>query len=162
MLYIFFFLFEKSLDRYQINCRCLWSYRVWDWERAWITIGIVCLFQGLCHPYFITIPIAHVKSPCSLFLFDPSNIISSPLTARVIGAPKMILQPIFSIFPCSPLPSGICQTPGLSIPWCCLPISSSVCLVFFPLSLCLKRWFWPDLMNGKHAHTTAVCVSLQS
>ena len=37
-----------------------------------------------------------------------------------------------------------------------------VCLVFFPLSLCLARWFWPDLMNGKHYRTTAVCVSLRS
>ena len=46
-------------------------------------------------------------------------------------------------------------------PWCCLPTSSSVCLVFFPFSLCLARWFWPDLMNGRHYHTTAVCVSLQ-
>ena len=33
--------------------------------------------------------------------------------------------------------------------------SCSVCLVFFPLSLCLARWFWPDLMNGSHDHTTA-------
>ena len=38
------------------------------------------------------------------------------LTARVVGAPKMISQPDFSIFPCSPLPSGTCRTPGLSIP----------------------------------------------
>ena len=38
----------------------------------------------------------------------------------------MILQPVFSIFPCSPLPSGTCRTPGLSIPWCCLPTSSFV------------------------------------
>ena len=88
-------------------------------------------------------------------------IIINPLTARVFGAPQMILQPVFSIFPCSPLPSGTCRTPGLSIPWCCLPASSSVCLVFFPLSLCLATWFWPDLMNGKHYHTTAVCVSLR-
>ena len=29
-----------------------------------------------------------------------------------------------------------------------LPTSSSVCLVFFPRSLCFARWFWPDLMNG--------------
>ena len=36
-----------------------------------------------------------------------------------------------------------------------------VCLVFFPLSLCLVRWIWPDLMNDRHVHTTAVCVSLQ-
>ena len=52
--------------------------------------------------------------------------IINPLTARVVGAPQMILQPVFSIFPCSPLPSGTWQTPGLSIPWCCLPTSSSV------------------------------------
>ena len=38
---------------------------------------------------------------------------------------------------------------------CCLPTSSSVCLVFFPLSLYLARWFWSDLINGKHDHTTA-------
>ena len=33
----------------------------------------------------------------------------------------MILQLVFSIFPCSSLPSGTCRTPGLSTPWCCLP-----------------------------------------
>ena len=43
-------------------------------------------------------------------------IIINPLTAKVVGAPQMILQPVFSIFPCSPLPSGTCRTPGLSIP----------------------------------------------
>ena len=37
----------------------------------------------------------------------------------------------------------------------CLP-----CL--FPLSPCLARWFWSDLMNGRHDHITAVCVSLRS
>ena len=89
-------------------------------------------------------------------------IIINLLTVRVVGAPQMILQPVFSIFPCSPLLSGTFQTPGLSIPGCCLPTSSSVCLVFFPLSLCLARWFWPDLMNGKHDHTTADCVSVRS
>ena len=88
-------------------------------------------------------------------------IIINSLTARVVGAPQMILQPVFSIYPCSPLPSGTCRTPGLSILRCCLPTSSSLCLVFFALSLCLAIWFWPDLMNGKHDHTTAVCVSLR-
>ena len=63
-------------------------------------------------------------------------------------------------FSCSPLPSGTCRTPGLSIPWCCLPTSSSVCLVFFPLSMCLARWFWPEMMNRRHVHTTSVCASL--
>ena len=40
-------------------------------------------------------------------------------------------------------------------------LSSPVCLVFLSVSLCLARWFWPDLTNGRHDHTTAVCVSLQ-
>ena len=51
------------------------------------------------------------------------------------------------MFPCSPQPSGTWRTPGLSIPYCCLPTSSSVCLVLFPLSLCLARWFWLHLMD---------------
>ena len=97
--------------------------------------------------------------PCVSFIII---IIIYPLTVRVVWAPKMILRPVFSIFSCSPLPSGTCRTPGLSIPWCCLPTFSSVCLVFFPLSVCLARWFWPDQMNGKHDHTTEVCGSLRS
>ena len=84
-----------------------------------------------------------------------------PLSTRVAGAPQMILQPVSSLFPCSPLPSGTWQTPGLSIPWCCLPTSYSVCLVIFPLSLCLARWFWPDQISRRCDHTTAVCVSLR-
>ena len=86
-------------------------------------------------------------------------IIINPFTARVVGAPQMISQPISSIFPCSPLPSGTCRTPGLSIPrrlsphlFVCLP-----CLL--PLSPCLARWFWSDRINGRHVHTTSVCVS---
>ena len=43
-------------------------------------------------------------------------IIINSLTAKVVGAPQMILQPVFSIFPCSPLPSWTCRTQGLSIP----------------------------------------------
>ena len=35
---------------------------------------------------------------------------------------------------------------------------SSVHLVFFSLSLCLARWFWLDLMSGRHVLTTSVCV----
>ena len=73
------------------------------------------------------------------------------LNLRVVGAPQMISQPVSSIFLCSPLPSGTWWTPGLSIPWCYLQTSSSVSLVFFPFSLCLARWFSPDMMNGRHA-----------
>ena len=60
--------------------------------------------------------------------------------------------PFFSVHHC-PL--------GLYIPWCCLLTSSSVWLVFFPLSSRFARWFWPDLMNGRHVHTTSVCVFLR-
>ena len=42
-----------------------------------------------------------------------------------------------------------------------LMLSSHLFLFFFPLSLCLARWFWPDLMNRRHDKTTAVCISLQ-
>ena len=38
---------------------------------------------------------------------------------------------------------------------------SSVGLVFFTLSVCLARWFWQDLMTGRHVHTTSAYVSLQ-
>ena len=113
-----------------------------------------CLFR----PYSTEFSINEdeTKSKCCTFII----IIINLLTTRVVGAPQMILQPVFSISLCSLLPFGTCQTPGLSIPWCCLSTSSSVCLVVFPLSLYLARWFWQDLMNGKHYHTTAVCVSL--
>ena len=114
---------------------------------------------------------AHFPNSCAYFCYVLLKlnvgiiiiivIIISPLTARVIGAPQMISQPVSSISPCSPLPSGTWQTPGLFIPWYCLPTSSSVCLFFFPLSLCLARWFWPGLMNWRHDHTTAISVSLQ-
>ena len=53
----------------------------------------------------------------------------------------------FLHFPCSPLPSGTCRTPGLSILWCCLPTSSSVCLVTVPCKMVLvrpdERETWP-------------------
>ena len=70
-----------------------------------------------------------------------------PLNAWVAGAPQMPSRSVLSIFPSSPLPSGTWRTPGLPIPRCCLPASFSVCLVCFPFSLCLARWFRPDLIN---------------
>ena len=36
-----------------------------------------------------------------------------------------------------------------------------VCLVFFPLSLCLVRLCWQDWVNGRHVLSTSVCVSLR-
>ena len=86
---------------------------------------------------------------------EPIIIIIYPLTARLVGAPQMISQPVSSIFPCSLLPSGICELQACQFSDVCLPTSSSVCLVFFPLSLCLARWFLPDLTNWRYDHTIA-------
>ena len=44
-----------------------------------------------------------------------------------------------------------------------LPSHLFLCLpCLLPPFAVLARWFWPDLMNGKHDHTTAVCVSRRS
>ena len=64
-------------------------------------------------------------------------IIICSLTTRVVGAPHMISQPVSSIFPCSPLPSGTCRTPGLS-----LMLSSH-------LFLCLPCLLPPFTVPGK-------------
>ena len=95
----------------------------------------------------------------TVFLTPPQ--LTYPFTARVVGVPQVTSLPVSSICFCSPLPSGTWRSPGLSIPWCYLPTPFSVCLVFFPFLLCLAIWCWPDLMNGRHDHTTALCVSVR-
>ena len=73
------------------------------------------------------------------------------LTERVVGAPQMIrnlFTPFSSVLHC---PLGLGES-GPVHSLCCLPASSSVCFVFFPLSLCHARWFWPDLMNARPYH----------
>ena len=135
------------------SVRSVWEETIWEVERK--RALIVVEGKGCQFVFYVLFD----GQPVEWFQQWSSHLIYS-LTTRVIGAPQMILQPVSSIFNCSPLPSGTWRTPGLFIPWC-LPTSSSICLVFFPLSLCLARWFWPDLMNGRHVHTTAVCVSLR-
>ena len=84
------------------------------------------------------------------------------LTARVVGATKTISQPVSSIF--SPLlhcPLGLGELQACPFPNVAFPLLPPSALSSSPLSLCLARWFWPDLMNGKHDHTTAVCLSLR-
>ena len=70
---------------------------------------------------------------CSFAQFPiPINIISIIIysfVARVVGAPQMISQPVSSIFPCSPLPSGTWRTPGFCLP-CLLPPFTVPCKVF--------------------------------
>ena len=143
------------------NCNPLYS-AVYEYLWRWNTApGIICSAVLVMQENGCT-HLNHTRFWWVNIIIIIFIIIINLLTTRVIGAPQMISQPVSSIFLCSPLPSGTWWTPGLSISWCCLPTStsSSVCLVFFPLSLCLARWFWPDLMNGRHVHTTAVCIFL--
>ena len=86
---------------------------------------------------------------------------SIPSLRGSLGRHRWFCNQFSPFFPVPHCPLGLTNS-GLSISWCCLLTSSSVCLVFFPLSQCLARWFWPDLINGKHDHTTAVCVSFRS
>ena len=74
-------------------------------------------------------------------------IIMYPLIVTVVGAPQMISRPVSSIFTCSPLPSVTWRTQGLSIPWCCLPTSSSVCLVFFRTPSLTNVLCFPDVRH---------------
>ena len=100
--------------------------------------------------------LTHSPSPITFtynlhFHLSPSPItFIYPLTEMVAGAPQMTSHQVSFIFLCSQLPSGKWRTPRLSISWCCLLTSSPVCLVFFRLSLCLARWFYPDLINERH------------
>ena len=74
----------------------------------------------------------YVKSIMNIPLLIRIIIIIYTLTARIVWAPQMISQPVSSSSLCSPLPSGTWRTPGLSIPWCCLPTSSSVLPCLLP------------------------------
>ena len=90
--------------------------------------------------YAIRCVVWRKQNHADVLLFDRRTITShlsshlSPLTLEVVRAPQMTLQQYLYILPCLPLPSGNLQTPFPFIPWCYLPISSSVFLSFLPLS----------------------------
>ena len=94
----------------------------------------------------------------SVHVFISSHL--SPLTLEVVGAPPMALQQYISILPCLPLPSGNLQTRFPSIPWCYLPISSSVFLSFLLLSLSPAELSSPCQRILRCGHTIWVAVSL--
>ena len=84
--------------------------------------------------------------PCYRLTIIIITIIYS-LTARVVGAPQMISQLVFSLSPRSPLPSGTWRTPGLSILWCRLPPSSSA-FSSSPFHCALQDGFGQTLWTG--------------
>ena len=72
----------------------------------------------------------------------------------------MTLQQYLSILPCLLLPSGNLQTPSPSIPWCNLPISSSIFPSFLLLSLSPAELSSPCPRILRCDHTIWVSVSL--
>ena len=74
------------------------------------------------HVSSVLVPLIFKTRYCVLFFCGPANHVKTtaefalralkfslfiyPLTARVVGPPQMISQPVSSISPCSPLPSG--------------------------------------------------------
>ena len=68
-------------------------------------------------------------------------IIIYPLTARVVRAPQIISQPLSSIFPCSPLPSGTRRTPGRSILDVVFPPLPLSALSSFPFHCALQNHY---------------------
>ena len=75
-------------------------------------------------------------------------IIINPLTVRVVGAPQIILQPIFSIFPCSPRPSGTCQLQACPFPDVVFPPLPLSALSYSPFHCALQDGFGQTWWTG--------------
>ena len=101
---------EDVLTALTTICNKIWQ--IGEWPTPWIQSLVITLPKKgnlqQCQNYRTISLISH---PSKVII-----IIINPLTARAVGAPQMILQPVSSTFPCSPPPSGTCRTPGLSIP----------------------------------------------
>ena len=85
-----------------------------------------------------------------------------PLIAGVVGAPQVTsyqFPPFFSVLHC---PLGLGELQAHLFPDVVFPPPPLSALSSSPFHCASQDGFWPDLMNGKHDHTTAVCVSLQS
>ena len=72
-------------------------------------------------------------------------IIIDPLTARVVGAPQMILQPVFSIFPC---PLGLAKLQACPFPDVVFPPPPLSALSSFPFHCALQDGFGQTWWTG--------------
>ena len=59
-------------------------------------------------------------------------------------------------------PLGLAELQACLFPDVVFPPIPLSALFSSPFHCALARWFWPDLMNGKHDHTIAVCIFLRS
>ena len=90
----------------------------------------------------------------NMFLPSPSPIFQSRVSFWHHRWLHNQFLPFFSLVYC---PRGVGELQACPLRDVVFP---PLCIVFFPISLCLAWWFWSDLMNGRHVHTTLVCVSL--
>ena len=145
---------------------CTWHYELWilDIGPVKATILSAIFVPGLgSAPYIAWLCGRENESTFNAGIYNIDIVIFTftfPLTAGVVGATQMTSQPVCSFLFCSLL-SETWRTAGLSIPWCCLPTSLLSALSSSPLHFNLMRWFWPDMMNGKHVRTTSIGVSLR-
>ena len=68
-------------------------------------------------------------------------IIINPLTARVVGAPRMILQPVFSIFAVLHCPLGLADFQACPFPDVVFPPLPLSALSSFPFHCALQNGF---------------------
>ena len=149
-----------------ISCKSLWyySHMIVCHSNVILCTYVVLWVGGLGYRnklcYVMLCTIKYMWEHCVFYFMPLCSSHLSPLTLEVVGAPQMTLQQYLSILPCLPLPSGNLQTPFPSIPWCYLPISSSVFLSFLLLSLSLAELSSPCQRILRCGHTIWVSVSL--
>ena len=134
--------YTRGTQAYSLTKRTLVGYRVWTVLklRKLPTVSMQTqAWNG--HDHVWSCLTTAFNSECSLCKPLSFYLIYS-LTVRVVRAPQMILQPVSSISSCSRLPSGIWRTPGLSIPWHCLPTSSCLPCLLPPFTVPCRSQCW--------------------
>ena len=96
--------------------------------------------------HFLRIPVTGTMNhKCRCTLISPSPSPSpTPEPRESLGHHRWLhnqFPPFFSVLHC---PRGLGELQTSPFPDA---VSPPVCLVFVPLSLCLSRWFWSDLMT---------------
>ena len=133
---------------YRINTHIYLFWRVLCWEDpTWWPYWSCVLSGQVLEPWatglsaVLRLPSETVASTTRGRLYlgvhrSPSPPSSTPYPRGSLGHHIWLHNQFPPFFLCFPLPSGIWQTPRLSVRWCCLPISFfSACLVFYSLSL---------------------------
>ena len=96
---------------------------------------------------------------------EPSSVITKPRYLKLVTTSSFYPFTLISVLmPLVLFVTSLVFSALISMPtqYSFAYLAYTIQFCFFPLSLCLAIWFWPDLMNQKHDHTTAVSVSLRS